>query len=93
MDESPRTKVTDWSAVAGITETSARASQASVIGTPSTSTATWRDSDPRAEISASPRELVRTWRSGISRRSSSMDGAGARGRESTSASIAAAPPT
>ena len=91
-DDSPRTSVTRSTASAGITETSARPSQANVSGTPSSRTATCRDSEPRMVTSASPREFVRTWAPGRARSTCSTVGADPSGSESKSAVTAPAPP-
>jgi hypothetical protein len=63
-----------------------------VSGTPSTSTATCRGSEPRTEISASPRLFVRTWIAGRLRSTCSRLPAAGSGSESSAARMALLPP-
>ena len=73
----PRKSWISRAASTGMSERSVRASQPRVSGTPSTSTASWRDSVPRSVAWASPREFSRTCRNGISRSASSSRGTAA----------------
>ncbi len=79
-------------AVSGMTERSVRLSQPSVIGTPSTSTATCRDSMPRSCGWASPREFSRMSIRGMRRSTSSSVGEAGADSESSRALTALAPP-
>jgi hypothetical protein len=75
-EPSPRTMVSLSAPVIGMIEGSVRWSQPIVMGTPSSITAAWRESEPRIESSISPRELSRTWTNGDSRSAWSSSGAG-----------------
>ena len=61
-------------------------------GTPSSKIATWRDSDPRTEISAIPLEFLRTRMNGILRSASSIDAAGGMGSAEGKVTMPATPP-